>query len=287
MPIHPTAVIDAAAQIDPEADLGPFVVIDGDVTVGPRCKLAAGVIVYGPTSIGAGTQIHAHAVIGDVPQDRTFHGTESSVRIGEDCIIREGATIHRGTMAGSETVIGDRCFIMSNAHVGHNCHLEDDVTMISGALLGGHVHVGSRAVISGNSAVHQFVRIGEFAMISGMAKVVQDIPPFFMTDRDGALVGVNRVGLLRGGFTSAEREEIKAAYRVVYRTGANRLDTLKMLSEMVKTDAGKKLIAFLSQNSRRGVAAAAVVARVKPADDPSQVSQTEKPAEDSPVKCAE
>ncbi len=257
MSIHPTALIDPQAEIDSTAVIGPYVVIEGDVKIGAGCHLGPGVVIYGPTTIGEGTRIHAHAVLGDVPQDRAFTGETSFVRIGKDCIIREGVTIHRGSSKDSVTRIGDRCMLMSNSHVGHNCELEEEVTMISGSLLGGHVHVGKGAVISGNAAVHQFVRVGELAMISGLGKIVQDIPPFFMTDRDGGLVGVNRVGLIRRSFTSHEREEIKAAYRIIYRSGLGQLQAFKQLVDMVKTDAGNRLIAFLSAKSRRGIAASA------------------------------
>jgi len=257
MSIHPTAIIDPQAKIDPTTSIGPYTIVQGAVEIGARCHLAAGVILYGPLTIGAGTQVHAHAVLGDIPQDRAFKGEDSSVVVGEDCIIREGVTIHRGSSPGSVTRIGDRCMMMSNAHIGHNCHLEDEVTMISGSLLGGYVHVGRRAVISGNAAVHQFVRIGEASMISGLGKIVQDIPPFFMTDQEGALVGVNRVGLVRGGFTSKEREEIKAAYKVIYRSGFDRAETLRALEQLVTTDAGGRLLAFLTAESKRGLAAAA------------------------------
>lgn len=254
MPVHPTAVIDSRAEIHPTADIGAHVFIDANAVIGPYCRLAPGVVVYGGVTIGAGTRIHAHAVLGDVPQDRAFLGGESFVDIGENCVLREGVTVHRGTLPESRTCLGDNCFIMSNAHIGHNCVLEDEVTMISGSLLGGHVHVGARAVISGNAAVHQFVRIGELSMVSGLGKIVQDIPPFFMTDRDGALVGVNRVGLLRNGLTTQEREEIKSAFRILYRSGKTRLEAMKILADMIVTDAGKRLIDFLGGPSRRGLA---------------------------------
>jgi UDP-N-acetylglucosamine acyltransferase len=269
MSIHSTAIIDPAAQIDPSALIGPYVVIAGAVSIAADCELASGVIVYGPTSIGPRTRIHSHAVVGDIPQDRAFHGGDSSVRIGADCIIREGATIHRGSQPGSQTIIGDRCFLMTNSHVGHNCMLADDVTMISGSLLGGYVDVGTRAVISGNAAVHQFVRVGELAMISGLGKIVQDIPPFFMTDQEGALVGVNRVGMLRSGMSTLERDEIKAAYRVIYRSGLGRVQVAEMLSAIVKTAPGQRLIDFLAAKSKRGIAPPASQVRVKASGEPA------------------
>jgi acyl-ACP--UDP-N-acetylglucosamine O-acyltransferase len=130
--------------------------------------VAASAVILGNTRIGAGCQIHSHAVIGDIPQDHAFDGSDSYCLIGDECTIREGATIHRGTAPGSATIVGDRCFLMTNSHVAHNCEIGNDVTLVSGALLAGYVRVGARAVISGNAAVHQFVRVGELAMIDGL-----------------------------------------------------------------------------------------------------------------------
>jgi UDP-N-acetylglucosamine acyltransferase len=254
MSIHRSAIIDSQASVHPSVTIGPQVVIEGPVQVGPGCYIAASAVLLGSTVIGAGCQIHSHAVIGDLPQDRAYEGGESFCRIGNECIIREGVTVHRGTAPGSSTIIGHRCFLMTNAHVGHNCVLGDDATLISGALLGGYVEVGARAVISGNAAVHQFVRVGELAMVSGLAKVVQDVPPFFMTNRDGAVVGINRVGLMRAGLSSAERNEIKSAFRIIFRSGCSRDDALKALSESVVTDAGRRIVEFMAKDSARGVA---------------------------------
>ncbi|HUE13881.1 MAG TPA: acyl-ACP--UDP-N-acetylglucosamine O-acyltransferase [Planctomycetaceae bacterium] len=253
MTIHSTAIIDPRAIIDPSALIGPHVVIQGPVQVGPLCRVAASAVILGNTRIGAGCQIHSHAVIGDVPQDHSFEGSDSYCLIGDECTIREGATIHRGTAPGSATIVGDRCFLLTNSHVAHNCEIGNDVILLSGALLAGYVRIGARAIISGNAAVHQFVRIGELAMISGLGKVSQDVPPFFMTDREGAVVGENRVGLMRAGLTALERKEIKAAFRVIYRSGMGHQAMLDYLSGYVSTDAGQRLLDFLAVTSKRGL----------------------------------
>lgn len=253
MPIHSTAVIDVQARIHPTAEIGPHVVIEGPVSIGPDCVVGPFAVLLGHTEIGAGCRIHSHAVIGDLPQDRAFQGGVSYCRVGAGTIIREGVTIHRGTAAESATVVGERCFLMTNSHVGHNCVLGDDVILISGSLLGGHVHVGARAVISGNAAVHQFVRIGELAMISGLAKIVQDIPPYCMTDRSGAVVGVNSVGLRRAGFTSVERAEIKEAYRILYRSQHDSRQARELLARSLTTEAAARILKFVDDSSKRGL----------------------------------
>ena len=191
--------------------------------------------------------------MGDLPQDRGFKNVDTFCRVGKQCVIREGATIHRGTPAGSATVIGERCLLMTNSHVGHNCVLGDDVTVVSGAVLGGYVEVGSAAILSGNAAIHQFVRIGELAIVSGLAKIVQDVPPFFMTDRNGAIVGLNTVGLRRAGLPKEDRQEIREAYRLIYRSHLSHADVVKRLSETAATPAGVRLAEFLAVSSHRGI----------------------------------
>jgi UDP-N-acetylglucosamine acyltransferase len=253
MSVHPTAIIDPLATIDSTTTVGPYAVIDGPVRIGPGCRIASFAVIVGNTEIGAGCAIHSHAVIGDLPQDRAFEGKKSFCRVGENCTIREGATIHRGSAADTETVIGPGCLLMTNSHVGHNCEIGPDVTIISGALLAGYVRVGARATISGNAAIHQFVRIGELAMVSGLAKVVKDVPPFFMTDRDGAVVGENRVGLIRAGLTPQERQEIKAAFRAIYRAGLSHHSAIEYLTSYISSDAGLRLLAFLNETSTRGL----------------------------------
>jgi UDP-N-acetylglucosamine acyltransferase len=141
---------------------------------------------------------------------------------------------------------------MTNSHVAHDCRLGDGVTLVSGALLGGHVQVDNGAIVSGNAAVHQFVRIGELALVGILARIVQDVPPFCITDDEGLVVAENRVGMKRAGFTLAEREEVKAAYQAIHRSGIGRSAAIEYLTGTVKTPAGKRLLDFFLADTARG-----------------------------------
>ena len=203
--IHPTAVIEDGAVIGEGAEIGPHVTIYRYVTLGPNCR------------------IHAGAVIGDIPQDLAFKNVESYVRIGANCVIREHVTIHRGTKADTNTVVGDDCYLMTNSHLAHNVRLGSRVIIASGALLAGYVEVGDLAFISGSSLVHQFVRIGRLAMLSGLSGIGKDVPPFcttrgFAVNRIG---GLNVVGMRRAGMAPAQRAEVKRAFKLLYRSGLN------------------------------------------------------------------
>ncbi|QDU81627.1 Acyl-[acyl-carrier-protein]--UDP-N-acetylglucosamine O-acyltransferase [Polystyrenella longa] len=251
--IHPSAIINPQAQIHAACEIGPHVVIDGPVRIGPGCKLAPSVIVMGETSIGSNCSIHSHAVIGDVPQDHGYDGEMTYCNIGNEVIIREGVTIHRAVTAGQATIIGDRSYLMTNSHVGHDCVLGEDVTLVSGALLGGHVTIGDKAIISGNAAIHQFCRIGTMAMVSGLAKVVQDVPPYLMTDRDGSIVGLNSIGLKRGGYSNEERTELKTLFKLIYRSSMPFYRVADLAHDIALTDAGRLFLAFFNSDSSRGI----------------------------------
>jgi UDP-N-acetylglucosamine acyltransferase len=253
MTIHATAVIDRRASVHPTAVIGPHVVIEGPATIGADCVIGPLATVLGGAEIGAGCRIHSLASVGGEPQDRKFTGAPSYCRIGPHCEIREGATVHRGTAPGSETIVGARCLLMTNSHVAHNCTLGDDVTLVSGALLGGHVEVGPRAMISGNAAIHQFVRIGELALVGIGARITQDVPPFYITDQDGMIIAENRVGMTRAGLTGDERQEIKAAFRAIYRGSLGRTAAIEYLTG-AKTPAGRRLLEFMAADTNRGVA---------------------------------
>lgn len=251
MPIHPTAIVDKSAEIDPTAEIGAYAIIEGNVRIGPETRIYPHGYVSEGTTLGRRCQIHPFAVVGHLPQDLKFEGRPSYTEIGDETVVREHATIHRGTVPGSTTVVGKRCFIMSTGHVGHNCVLGDDVIIVNGVLLSGHVEVGRRAFISGNAAAHQFVRIGELAMISGLTRVLRDVPPFMIAAPAG-IVGPNVVGLRRAGLTSAERHELRQCHRVLFRSELHFREAIERVAEMVRTDPGQRLVEFLRQPSERG-----------------------------------
>lgn len=254
MPIHPSAIVSKDAEIDPSAEIGPFAVIDGHVKVGPGCRIYPNAYVSGWTELGPKVEIHPNAVVGHVPQDFHFSGERSYCRIGEGTIVREGASIHRGTQPESWTIVGPRCFILASAHLGHNCVLEEGVKVYNCAALSGHVEVGRNAIISGYSLVHQFTRIGEYVMVGGGTRLGKDVPPYFAAVRESECYGYNAIGLRRSGeFTPEEIAEVKAAYRTLYRSGKTFGVALEELAGLVKTRTGKRIIEFIKGPSKRGI----------------------------------
>lgn len=252
MPVHPTAVIDPLAQIDESAQIGPYCVIEGPVRIGARTVLSPYVHILGGTTIGSDCRLHTGCAVGDVPQDKAFQGEESYVEIGDGTTLREHVTVHRGTIPGSTTRIGNRCMVMAHAHVGHNCVVHDEVMLVNGVLLGGHVHVGRRAVISGNAAVHQFARVGEFAMVGGLSKITQDIVPYFMVDGHGQCAGINRVGMRRAGIGRDDMEDAKNAFRILCRTPGTLRSAVEKLDAAMTTPTGRIIYDFVATSSKRG-----------------------------------
>lgn len=239
--IHPTALIEDGAVIGEDVDIGPYAVILRGTSVGPRCH------------------IHAGAVIGDLPQDLAFRPTDSFVRIGADCVIREHVTIHRGTKPETATVVDDGCMLMANSHLGHNVRLGSRVILANGVLLGGYVEVGDGAFISGNVSVHQFVRVGRLAMLGGNCAVSKDVPPFCTTPgvSRNVVAGLNVVGMRRAGFTPADRLQVKRAFTLLYRSGLNVSQALERMRQEGAAGAALELLQFVAE-SRRGICALAM-----------------------------
>lgn len=253
MGIHPTAVVDDSAQIDPTAQIGPYVVIDGPVRIGPRVRVYPYVYLTGWTEIGEDCQIHPNAVVGHLPQDFHFTGQRSYCRIGRGTIIREGATVHRGSQAESCTTVGDKCQLLCGTHVGHNVTLGNRVTLIPYAAVGGHAELGDGVIVSSMAAVHQFCRIGDLAIISGGGLVIQDVPPFLMLVGRNRCTSVNVIGMRRASLPREDIDEVRRLYRQVYRSGMTFKRALESVRNDVKTASGQKFMEFCETPSRRGI----------------------------------
>ena len=255
MTIHPSAVVHPDAAIGADAVIGPLCRIESDVRIGEGCRLEGHVTVLPFTEVGDQCHIHPGAVIGGPPQDLAFDpATRSRVRIGDRCVIREGVTIHRGTGEGTETVVGDDCFLMANSHVAHNGRLGDRVILVNGALVAGHAEVGDAAIISGNAVIHQFCRIGRLVMMGGLSGVSKDVPPFAIVDsgETNRVAGINVVGLRRAGFGAKERTEIKQAFRLLYHAGLTVSDAVVEIRRSHASPAVEELCAFV-ESSKRGI----------------------------------
>lgn len=254
MPIHPTAIVDKNARIDPTAEIGPYAVIEGEVEIAAGVKVYPHAYVCGWTRVGEKAEIHIGAVIGHLPQDRAFTGERSYCEIGRRTVLREYVTVHRGTMPESRTVVGDDCLIFAGAHVGHNCVLGERVTMMNYAILGGHVTVGPGAVLSGGAIFHQFVRVGDLAMIGGGATIGVDVPPYLTAYERNLVMGVNRIGMLRAKMSRTEVDEIRTAYRALYRGTVPMSKTIPRLADTLVTPAGRRFVAFLQAPRKRPLA---------------------------------
>jgi UDP-N-acetylglucosamine acyltransferase len=255
MPIHPTAIIDRQAHVPASADIGPHVVIEGPVRLGENVRVYPNAYLSGWTEVGDRCEIHPGAVVGHLPQDFHFSGERSYCRIGQGTIIREFASIHRGTQPESWTLVGENCFILGYAHIGHNCELGAGVKVYNCAGLSGHVIVGENAIVSGYVLVHQFARIGEFVMVGGGARVTKDVPPFMKVLHESQCVGYNSLGLRRSGrFSREEVQEVREAYRVLYRSGLTFRAAVSKLGEMMRTPAGRRIVDFVNSESRLGFA---------------------------------
>jgi UDP-N-acetylglucosamine acyltransferase len=205
-------------------------VVEADVVIGDRCRIASHVVVKNGTRLGPDNEIHESAVLGGLPQHIHKPERPGLLVLGSGNTIREHVTLHRAMTEGAATVLGDHNFVMVDCHVAHDCRLGNHIIMANAALLAGHVTIDDRAFLSGGVGVHQFCRVGRLAMIGGHARIVQDVPPYVTVDNTGtSVVGLNLVGLRRSGHTAEEINQLKAAYRMIYRRGARWSEMLEQL----------------------------------------------------------
>ena len=251
--IHPTAIIDPKAQIDAGVEIGPFVVIGPHVRIGSGTTVGPHAVIDGWTEIGPDNRIFQFAAVGGVPQDLKYRGEETWLRIGSGNIIREFATLQPGTVTGiGETVIGNGNMFMAYCHVAHDCVVGNRVIMANGSTLAGHVQVEDFAILGGLSAVHQFTRVGESAMLSGGAMVGQDVPPYTIAAGDRARMrGLNLVGLRRRGFSEEVISQLKKAYKILVFSKLRLADALaRIRSEIQLQPEVLHFLEFIEQSER-------------------------------------
>lgn len=254
MSIHPTAIISETAVLGKGSLVGPYSVIEEGVVLGEGCSIAAHAVLRRGVVLGDQVKVDSFAVIGGDPQSLTFDSaTKSSVVIGDRVCIREGCTVSRGSSDGVNTTIGNDCFLMAQAHVAHDCQVGNDVVIANNVMLAGHVTVGANVFIGGGAGIHQFCRIGTYAMVGGNASISADVPPYVMAAERNTAHGLNLVGLRRGGFERPNLADLKKCYRAVYFGGGN---LKKKAAEAVRehefgsTATGARFLAFFEHGKR-------------------------------------
>ena len=252
--VHPTAIVDACAQIGADVEIGPFSIIGPDATIGEKTIVQSHVVIEGEVEIGTGNFIGHGAIIGAPPQDVSFSPErKTKVEIGNDNIIREYCTIHRGSPEGSATKIGNKNFLMGGAHIGHNCVIGNDVVIANNCLLAGHVRVDDGAFLGGGSTFHQHMHIGRLVMVQGSSAFGKDLPPFVIAAERNSVFGVNVVGLRRAGFSQNDRDQIKAAFTLVYLSGLNVSQALKKATTKEFTGPAREFLDFVANAKKRGI----------------------------------
>lgn len=256
MNIHPTAVVHPEAQIGQGVEIGPYAIIEGAARIGDGCVIQAHAVITRHVMMGNENNVGYGTVIGSDPQDFAFQSAiQSEVHIGDRNKFREHCTVHRGTAEGSSTVVGDDNFFMAGSHLGHNVRVGNRVVVANNALLGGHVQVADRVFIGGGAVFHQFTRVGQMAIIQGIAGFSKDVPPYTIGAGVNMVAGLNVIGLRRSGLDAEQRREIRRAFDLLYRSKLNVRQALEAAAEQEWTPEGAAFFTFVREAKKRGVCA--------------------------------
>lgn len=253
--IHPTALVDASAELGEGVRIGPYSIVGPGCVLGDRTVLGPHVVLESLVTLGQDCEVRSGAVLGGPPQDFKFKGEPTRVIVGDRTHVREMATIHRATGEGESTTVGDDCLLMAYVHVGHNCHIASHVMVSSFAGLAGHVGIDDHVVIGGMVGLHQFVRIGRYAMVGAYSKVVQDVPPFMLADgRPADILELNIRGLRRAGIPPKTRMVLRNAYKLLYRSKMNTTQALAAIAEELEPNPELELLVQFIQPISSGTA---------------------------------
>ena len=252
--IHSTALVEPGARIGADVEIGPFSVIGPQAMIGEKTIVQSHVVIEGNVAIGTDNFVGHGAIIGAPPQDLSFSlERNTKVEIGNDNVIREYCTIHRGSPEGSVTKIGDKNFLMAGAHIGHNCEIGTNVIIANNCLLAGHVRVDDGAFLGGGSTFHQHMHVGRLVMVQGSSAFGKDLPPFVIAAERNSVFGVNVIGLKRAGFSVQDRDEIKNAFKLLYTSGLNISQVLEKAAVMKFGEAAREFFAFVAAAKKRGI----------------------------------
>src|ERR1700682_6165287 len=250
--IHPTAIVDDGAKIGAGTTVGPYCVIGPNVAIGENCWLQHHVTLTGPMRAGSGNKFYAYCSIGQQTQDLKYQGEPTYLEIGDENTFREFVTVNRSTTSEGKTRIGHRGNFLAYSHIGHDCTVGDEVVFSNDGTLAGHVQVGDHAIMGGLTAVHQFCRIGRYAITGGCSKIVQDIPPFMIADGNPAEIrGVNLVGLERKGYAGEKVKRIKEAFRLLFRSKYNTRQAIEAIrKELAPSEEINQIVEFIEKTER-------------------------------------
>ncbi len=245
--VHPSAYIAPGVKLGENTRIGPFAVIESGAELGADCQIGAHAVVHGHVKMGEGNKLHPHSVLGGLPQDIGFEAnTETWLEVGDHNVFREGFTTHRATKSGGSTIIGSGCYFMNNSHVAHDCFVGDKTIFANNVAIGGHVEVGNNVFMGGAVVVHQFCRIGSYAIVQGTTGINMDVIPFMLIGgRPAKHYRLNTVGLRRAGIVGDDYRVLSSAFRL--------LKNKKSLDELQNTEEMQYLRDWLNRDSKRGL----------------------------------
>jgi UDP-N-acetylglucosamine acyltransferase len=252
--IHPTALVSDKAKIGKQITIGPYAVIEDDVKIGEDCEIGPHSILYNGARVGNRVRIYQSVSVANIPQDLKYAGEPSLFIIGDNTVVREFATLHRGTVETGKSQVGKNCLLMTYSHIPHDCTVGDNCIIANAVQIGGHVKIGDWVIIGGSAAVHQFVIIGEHSMIAGHSRVTQDVPPYTLTAHEPLrYAGLNLVGLRRRGFKNEDIEILKETYSFLYDKSLNISQARSKIEEKFSENKYVKIVLNFLDKSTRGI----------------------------------